>query len=45
MGYSLISKIVGVPTRIVEGDMAEIFPEEFEEVAKFKIGEEGISVD
>lgn len=34
MGYSLISKIVGVPTRIVEGDMAEIFPEEFEGVSK-----------
>lgn len=34
MGYSLISKIVGVPTRIVEGDMAQIFPETVEGVSK-----------
>ena len=34
MSSNLISKITGVPTRIVEGDLAQFFPEEFEGVSK-----------
>jgi len=34
MSSNLISQITGVPKRIVEGDMAQIFPEEFEGVCK-----------
>ena len=34
MSSNLISKLTGVPLRIVEGDMAQIFPEEFPGVSK-----------
>lgn len=34
MSSNLISKLTGVPLRIVEGDMAQIFPEEFQGVSK-----------
>ena len=34
MSSNLISQLTGVPKRIVEGDLAQIYPEEFEGVGK-----------